>query len=86
MSDIEKTRVVPSYELRAGMIVRTPLWVVDDGETKAFRDVWPDPPPRLRVDYWHWVDGETLLIALDGSGSIDQNAVDYPPMFEVEND
>jgi hypothetical protein len=71
-------------ELRAGMIVKTPKHYFDeDGKKKPLADIWPGAPAELSVRLWDLEDGESLLVAVHGSGAIDLNTADYPATFEV---
>lgn len=72
---------VSRSQLKRGDIVRTPAWVVIDGETRNTADLWPDHPPVLIVE--HAEGGATRLCSMRDHREMTFNVCDYPEIFEV---
>lgn len=76
---------VPRHLLEEGTHVLRPEWVIDYETKRRYdpRDDAPGLPDVLEVKLWDWEEGETLLMAPDGSIGIDYNVNDYPPEFSI---
>jgi hypothetical protein len=75
---------IDSANLEKGMDVLRPEWVLDEnGKQVDPRGDVPNLPEVLRVKVWDEDEGESNLVAPDGSVSIQYNTQDYPAEFTL---
>lgn len=78
-------KIVDSADLRPGMEVEAPDYMLEDGSRRTFRQVWGvNPPKTLIVRVWDWLGGDSKLVdPRDPKQHIDSNTADYPKEFRV---